>query len=84
MPSVSRMERNADGAIKDPFGKPLAPFIVMDKGESLQELVKNGRVDVFTAAQVLFFFFLPFSAAFEKDYSAGHQRRLTVCLRMRQ
>ena len=52
MPSVSRMERNADGALKDPFGRPLAPFIVMERGEGLQQRVKNGPVDPFVAAQV--------------------------------
>ena len=52
MPSMSRMERNADGALKDPFGKPLAPFIVMERGEVIQERVKSGPVDTFIAAQV--------------------------------
>lgn len=52
MPTVSRMERNADGALKDPFGQPLAPFIVMERGEGLQGRVQKGPVDTFVAAQV--------------------------------
>lgn len=57
MPTVSRVERNEDGAIKDPFGKPLAPFVVMEKGESLQEKLGKRNIDVYMAAQVPFSIF---------------------------
>jgi hypothetical protein len=52
MPMVSLIERNSNGAVKDPFGRPLAPFIVMEKGQSLQEKLMNGRLDPYGAAQV--------------------------------
>jgi hypothetical protein len=52
MPSVLHFEGNEDCRIRDPFGGLIAPFIVMEKGESLQERARNCRVDVFTAAQV--------------------------------
>jgi hypothetical protein len=52
MPSVIRFESNKDCSIRDPFGGLIPPFIVMEKGESLQERARNSRVDVFTAAQV--------------------------------
>jgi hypothetical protein len=52
MPSVLHVESNEDCRIRDPFGGLMAPFIVMEKGESLQERARNCRVDVFTAAQV--------------------------------
>lgn len=52
MPSVIRMDSNEGGALRDPFGGVLAPFIVMEKGESLQVRARKGRVDLFTAAQV--------------------------------
>jgi hypothetical protein len=56
MPRVWRTESNDDGSIRDPFGGPMAPFIVMEKGQSLQDRARQCRVDVFTAAQVRFFF----------------------------
>jgi hypothetical protein len=52
MPSVLHFESNDDDCIQDPFGGPMHPFIVMEKGESLQERARNCRVDVFTASQV--------------------------------
>jgi hypothetical protein len=52
MPSVLHFESNEDSRICDPFGGIIPPFIVMEKGESLQERARNGRIDVFTAAQV--------------------------------
>ncbi|NJR42311.1 MAG: hypothetical protein HC767_06280 [Akkermansiaceae bacterium] len=52
MPTVVKFAANRDHAITDPFGSPLPPFIVMEKGESLRDRAKNSRVDVFTAAQV--------------------------------
>jgi hypothetical protein len=54
MPSVLLYESNNDTSIRDPFGGVMPPFIVMEKGESLQERVTKSRVDVFTVAQVLF------------------------------
>jgi hypothetical protein len=59
MPSVILYESNEDNSIRDPFGGVMPPFIVMEKGESLQERATKGRVDVFTAAQVLFKTFPP-------------------------
>jgi hypothetical protein len=56
MPSVLHTESNEDCKIRDPFGGLIPPFIVMEKGESLQERARNSQVDVFTAAQVLPFF----------------------------
>jgi hypothetical protein len=52
MPSVLHTESNENCSIRDPFGGLIPPFIVMEKGESLQERARNRRVDVFTAAQV--------------------------------
>lgn len=52
MPSVVKYADNSDGASTDPFGTPLQPFIVMEKGECLQDRARNWPVDVFTAAQV--------------------------------
>lgn len=52
MPSVVRAVANADRGLLDPFGGVLPPFIVMEKGESLQERARNRPVDLFTAAQV--------------------------------
>lgn len=53
MPTVVKYAPNTNRKIKDPFGRPLPPFIVMEKGESLRDRAKNCPVDVFTAAQVL-------------------------------
>jgi hypothetical protein len=52
MPKLVRVESNEDGSIRDPFGGVMAPFIVMEKGESLQERARNRSVDLFTVAQV--------------------------------
>jgi hypothetical protein len=52
MPSVVLFEGNVDNSIRDPFGGVMPPFIVMEKGESLQERARNRQIDVFTAAQV--------------------------------
>jgi hypothetical protein len=52
MPRVLHFESNENSRIRDPFGGHMPPFIVMEKGESLQERARNCRVDVFTAAQV--------------------------------
>jgi hypothetical protein len=49
MPRVLHLESNENHSIRDPFGGLMPPFVVMEKGESLQE---RGCVDVFTAAQV--------------------------------
>ena len=53
MPAVEQFVPNEDLAIRDPFGNVLAPFIVMEKGESLRDRAKHSRVDLFTAAQVM-------------------------------
>jgi hypothetical protein len=52
MPRVLHFESNEDSSIRDPFGGIIPPFIVMEKGDSLQERARSGRIDVFTAAQV--------------------------------
>ena len=53
MPKVVKYVPNVDKSIFDPFGNPLPPFIVMEKGESLRDRTRDTPVDVFTAAQVL-------------------------------
>lgn len=52
MPAVVKYADNLDGAIKDPFGNVLPPFIMMEKGESLTDRASNVPVDLFTATQV--------------------------------
>lgn len=52
MPKVVRVVGNEDRSATDTCGGALPPFIVMEKGESLQERARNSPVDVFTAAQV--------------------------------
>lgn len=52
MTRVVKVVGNEDRCILDLFEAPMAPFIVMEKGQSLQERTRNNRVDVFTAAQV--------------------------------
>jgi hypothetical protein len=52
MPRMLRYESNNNCKIRDPFGGLLPPFIVMEKGESLQERAPHSRIDLFTAAQV--------------------------------
>lgn len=37
MPTVLKYVTNEDGAARDPFGGVMAPFIVMEKGESLKD-----------------------------------------------
>jgi hypothetical protein len=52
MPNLVKVESNEDESVRDPFGGVMAPFIVMEKGESLQERVRHRTVDLFTVAQV--------------------------------
>ena len=52
MPTVQKYVDNADSSVEDPFGAALPPFIVMEKGESLQDRARRTRIDVYTAAQV--------------------------------
>lgn len=52
MPKVVKYVTNDDKRVLDPFGNPLPPFIVMEKGESLRDRARNNPVDMFTAAQV--------------------------------
>lgn len=54
MPTLVCVVGNEDRSILDPFGGYMPPFIVIEKGESLQERTRNRRVDVFTVAQVCF------------------------------
>jgi hypothetical protein len=51
MPSMLHCEGNEDCSIRDPFGGLVPPFIVMEKGESLEERIRSRSIDVFTAAQ---------------------------------
>lgn len=52
MPIVVKFVDNGVEAAKDPFGGVLPSFIVMEKGESLQDKAQKHRVDIYTAAQV--------------------------------
>ena len=50
MPKIFLMHDNADGAVTDPFGNVLPPFIVMEKGEPLPTLAS--QVDIMACTQV--------------------------------
>ena len=53
MPDVVRFAANEDSAIRDPFGNPMPPFLVMEKGECLSEPPGRGCAsDPMHAAQV--------------------------------
>ena len=41
MPKVHKVVGNDDQSIRDPYGGVMSPFIVMEKGESLQERTRN-------------------------------------------
>lgn len=57
VPTVQRYVSNDDGDVQGPFGAPMPPFIVMEKGESLQDRAANPGIDILTAAQV---YYLPY------------------------
>jgi hypothetical protein len=52
MPVLVECQRNESCAVQDPFGHPMPPYIVLEKGESLKERTRGIPIDVFTAAQV--------------------------------
>lgn len=51
MPSVVKYVDNIDNAAKDPFGGVLKPFVVMERGGSLQDRAQKSQVDIFTTFQ---------------------------------
>ena len=51
-PKVDKYVDNKNGAMKDPFGNPLPPCIIMCRGQSILDKARNSRVDVFSAAGV--------------------------------
>ena len=51
MPAVVQFVDNDDGSFTDPFGSPMAPCIVMEKGESLTERTMRRKSDIFTTVQ---------------------------------
>lgn len=53
MPDAVKFVANEDSSVRDPFGNPMPPFLVMEKGECLSEhSTKGGAVDPIHAAQV--------------------------------
>lgn len=52
LPRLGRVCTNADGAITDAFGEPLPPFIVMEKGEALDEWSRRAKPDLFQSVAV--------------------------------
>ncbi|NJR43227.1 MAG: phosphotransferase [Akkermansiaceae bacterium] len=55
LPQLHTIVDGADGnVVKDAFGRPLPPCIVMEKGEALDVWIeKSGSLDMFTGLQVL-------------------------------
>ena len=51
MPAVVQYVDNDDGSFTDPFGSPMAPCIVMEKGVSLTERTMSRKSDIFTSVQ---------------------------------
>jgi hypothetical protein len=52
MPKVLQEEPNTDSRICDPFGGPMPPYIVLEKGEPLREALSNVSVGTIAAAKV--------------------------------
>jgi hypothetical protein len=52
MPVIMVYGANEDGAVRDPFGNPMPPFLVMEKGEVLSEQARRTPADTAHAAQV--------------------------------
>lgn len=52
MPPVVEFVDNEDGAFRDPFGNPMPPCFVMERGEALQERTARCAHDFFTIIQV--------------------------------
>eukprot|EP00892_Ulva_mutabilis_P001147 jgi/Ulvmu1/11032/UM007_0212.1 len=53
LPRLGRVCPNDDGAITDAFGEPLPPFIVMEKGEALDEWSRRAKPDLFQSVAML-------------------------------
>lgn len=51
LPNIADVCDNEDGAITDPRGNPVPPFIVMERGEALDEWAARVRPDVAAVAQ---------------------------------
>lgn len=51
-PTVLETVANADNSITCPFGTPVVPFIVMEKGESLRDRLSIVDIPVFGVGQV--------------------------------
>lgn len=52
LPRLGRVCPNDDGAITDAFGEPLPSFIVMEKGEALDEWNRRAKPDLFQSVAV--------------------------------
>ena len=52
LPQVEAVCDGAAGGLEDPRGRPLPPCIVMERGESLQDLCDRAEPDVFTVFSV--------------------------------
>ena len=52
LPQVEAVCDGAGGGLEDPWGRPLPPCIVMERGESLQDLCDRAEPDVFTVFSV--------------------------------
>lgn len=47
------VDAESENLVQDAFGRPLPPFIVMEKGEALDVWIENsGSLDMFTGLQV--------------------------------
>ena len=55
MPEVLKMVHNKEGSVKDPFGNKMPPYIAMERGDSLTNLIhSHRRLDMVTAGKVCF------------------------------
>lgn len=59
LPEVRLITDNADGAFRDVHGHPLAPCIVMERGESLDQWSRRARPDRFQTVSVCASHLLP-------------------------
>lgn len=53
LPPVAALFDNADGSLADAKGRPVAPFVIVEKGESLNEWARRRTPDFPTALTVL-------------------------------
>jgi hypothetical protein len=53
MPTIFHYGANEDSSARDPFGNPLPPFLVMEKGEVLSEQARKTPADKAHASEVL-------------------------------